>query len=325
MKSSAPITEAQENDTEELPLSVSGEKVKEARASGSSSDTVLDVEKPENDAFDPENCALPGRVVRQEVPSKRKIEAFEIDKEEGDLESNNTQAHLVVESCLSHDEEDDDLKGLLSSNNDLTRKEIAVSASATATLSCCCSLEPSEKVGNMTIFLPSLYYKTGWGISGPHWFGPPCVFSIICAASFHLVRSSLAEKRPCTAGICCFFAILSAFYLLNTAYRDPGLIRARVEAPTRDYLWCDFCKNYQPPGGAHCPQCNVCISGFDHHCVWMGSCIGRNNLRSFLRFNLSWLAYLIYAIVWVGIMVPLLRHGDGKNIANEGNSTSVDG
>ncbi len=56
---------------------------------------------------------------------------------------------------------------------------------------------------------------------------------------------------------------------------------------------------YQPPGAVHCPDCNVCIQGFDHHCPWMGTCIGEKNYTLFLAFNFTWLIYLFYAIVWV--------------------------
>jgi predicted amidophosphoribosyltransferase len=93
----------------------------------------------------------------------------------------------------------------------------------------------------------------------------------------------------------------------NTAFRDPGVVLLSADRGTnvtRQHRWCDFCQEYQPPDGAHCPDCNVCVAGFDHHCAWMGTCIGKGNLPHFVRFNLSWLTYLIYAIVWVTIVGP---------------------
>ena len=142
-------------------------------------------------------------------------------------------------------------------------------------------------------------------------------------ASTHLIRSSLDQDRIFTAATCTVFTILCTYYLINAAYRDPGLIRARFEEPVpRDHLWCDFCQNYQPPGGAHCPQCHVCIAGYDHHCVWMGTCIGRNNFQQFVRFNLSWLAYLMYAIVWVSVVAPILTraHHHGEAGVSDGDA-----
>jgi palmitoyltransferase ZDHHC9/14/18 len=60
------------------------------------------------------------------------------------------------------------------------------------------------------------------------------------------------------------------------------------ETPERasQYRFCDRCKVWQPPDGVHCPECNVCIKGYDHHCVWMGTCIGKRNYRQFVLFNM---------------------------------------
>jgi predicted amidophosphoribosyltransferase len=31
----------------------------------------------------------------------------------------------------------------------------------------------------------------------------------------------------------------------------------------------------------HCNMCNVCVEKMDHHCVWVGKCVGKNNIFSF--------------------------------------------
>ena len=31
----------------------------------------------------------------------------------------------------------------------------------------------------------------------------------------------------------------------------------------------------------HCEICDVCVRGFDHHCIFFGKCIASNNLTSF--------------------------------------------
>ena len=66
---------------------------------------------------------------------------------------------------------------------------------------------------------------------------------------------------------------------------------------------------FQPPDGAHCPDCNVCVAGYDHHCVWMGTCIGKKNFKQFVRFNLSWIGYLLYAVLWITVVGPAVYHG----------------
>ncbi|GLU19702.1 hypothetical protein SLE2022_359360 [Rubroshorea leprosula] len=40
---------------------------------------------------------------------------------------------------------------------------------------------------------------------------------------------------------------------------------------------CLYCHVEQPPRAKHCHDCERCILQFDHHCVWLGTCIGQGN------------------------------------------------
>lgn len=114
--------------------------------------------------------------------------------------------------------------------------------------------------------------------------------------------------------------------MLNTALGDPGCIPPsvskqiliktnlkdshssnaleigrRVENPflinvngngLNEIKYCATCKIYRPPNQtSHCRQCNVCIKGADHHCKWLGTCIGRRNYREFFLFTFFLMLY----------------------------------
>ncbi|KAH7649641.1 binding protein [Cryptosporidium bovis] len=64
---------------------------------------------------------------------------------------------------------------------------------------------------------------------------------------------------------------------------------------------CVTCRIERPFRAHHCSDCGYCVQRFDHHCVWIDSCVGYGNQRSFFLF----LSFLMASFIWY---YYLLRH-----------------
>ena len=67
--------------------------------------------------------------------------------------------------------------------------------------------------------------------------------------------------------------------------------------------FCEFCNIFRPLRTSHCHDCNNCVLGFDHHCVWLGTCIGKRNYSAFFAFVTILTSYILFILVITMMMI----------------------
>lgn len=158
-----------------------------------------------------------------------------------------------------------------------------------------------------------------------------CVFSMIviaCAIYFGIFAASLARRvsiwMPITFALVIVLLLLAYFM---THCTDPGFIPRRsffeanlaatspadrvallgetqlMDPEARSLqqqrrgdnrTFCATCLIYRPSRASHCSDCDCCVEMFDHHCPFVGNCVGSGVL---IQANET-TATSVYSSVW---------------------------
>ena len=111
--------------------------------------------------------------------------------------------------------------------------------------------------------------------------------------------------------------------LINPGYieKEPNLEFMELLETFEANSLCPFCEIIRIPKSRHCNICNKCVLRFDHHCPWIGKCVGKNNLCAFYTFLFMTFGTLILCF----IATLASRVSKGPNLRNETGKLTVKG
>ena len=123
--------------------------------------------------------------------------------------------------------------------------------------------------------------------------------------------------------------LMTIFNIIRGGCTDPGIIPRQkdnvlwnpkhpsfkkiVNGSFVSYTYCFTCAVFRPPRTSHCALCDNCVERFDHHCIWLGTCVGKRNYKFFL--------FLIIFLITSGIVEitygVIVLYDKIKNFHNE--------
>lgn len=82
-----------------------------------------------------------------------------------------------------------------------------------------------------------------------------------------------------------------------------------------EYKYCTICHIEQPLRCKHCKTCDHCVATHDHHCPWIGNCVGERNRFHFFWFLQFQFLQLVTGLV-ICIRVVLWNHADDERLVD---------
>ena len=140
---------------------------------------------------------------------------------------------------------------------------------------------------------------------GPQWYLTVLLLFIIFLISYFIYSAIFNETRFLEKLIFVLFILIEYILVLKTALTHAKIVMNKKKN-IGDNGFCNFCKVYYNPSNKveHCNFCKVCAEKMDHHCIWVGKCVAKNNTFYFYAMiaNIFFIyAYIIIYAIFIAI------------------------
>jgi len=177
-------------------------------------------------------------------------------------------------------------------------------------------------------------------VSGQLWPNSVSTVVMTLVPGIYYFQTILPEALPVDGFVGISQSILGVVILVSFAlasFVNPGIVpRALTRAPeleldargapshrflringvTVKQKFCSTCLIMRPPRSKHCSICDNCVLRLDHHCSWLGTCVGLHNYRYFVVLIYSATLFLfecIYVVFYSFTKRTNERYGDSAD------------
>ena len=100
-----------------------------------------------------------------------------------------------------------------------------------------------------------------------------------------------------------FIIVYTRLFIYNPGFPE-NIDITSIKKARKNYMYCSICDLWLNKNTRikHCNRCGMCIEEYDHHCDWIGKCVGKKNMSDFY-FIMIWIVMVIIYFIIAFIIV----------------------